>query len=927
MTHRFRWTAWVAAIALAAMMWTAPPAGAVLSERGGTGLFELATAESKRPARLELGFFTSYGRLGLRDSLDTQLNALRAGANLAFGMPGGFELSGTLPLHGYSSTRGSGASPFEEDASWRLGDVSGRLRWTGPLPAPGLRWGWEGDVTFATGDDETMNLPGRGEVKPFTASRNLYTGRLMTTWDGLRAGSTLPVRLHATGGYTFVANEDRYLVPRAPLPLELPGPPRNRDNDYLSLGAGLEVDLPRVTLFTEFATDQLVHQRGLVTGRENRMTLSPGLRFWAPGGLSVSGAYSIPLSDDDAATAFDPGRAFPDPEWRIGISLGTVYRGARDRMSGSPAAAPAMAARDLGTDAARPAATPSGDGAMIATTDGKAETDDAVPAGAGSGMDRQAHEAASHGATSQKAKAHDAKSDSAKPQEAKSRDTARTAEQTRDILERRDVQESPEPAATAAKERGRDGAELRPAAMTPGRDDTRVEPRREPANPAGTTPAPVRAPDRRFLDTDGDGVVDERDQCPLVAEDWDGFQDLDGCPDLDNDRDGIPDVRDGCPNDPETYNGYYDHDGCPDESATRWVEPRDEAPESRGVKAAGPAPAPLTRAAWGLESGEAAAGEPATAMPETKKAEEAKKAGSAPATKTRGARAGATASAPPLESGAAESLRADLDRHDLAVRDLESRVRTLELRQEWLTDLSTARPAPMAGLGTTVVTPRATASRPDLDARVAVLENELERLRATAARPVSPDAAATGRRSGAAETEPAAPADPGAEQRSEILDRLGRLEAGLEGRRTTAATAATPEDDPAAAGSDEAERLLDLLMARGATAGHPEIRFAPGSARLEPEAMTTLGTIAGALSGVPAARVTVIGHTDATGHREANLRLSRARARAVGDALIRLGADPAQITIEGRGENHPIASNATDEGRRLNRRIEFVWSR
>lgn len=925
MTHRFRWTAWVAALALAAMMWTAPPAGAVLSERGGTGLFELATAESKRPARLELGFFTSYSRLGLRDSLDTQLNALRAGANLAFGMPGGFELSGTLPLHGYSSTRGSGGSPFAEDGSWRLGDLSGRLRWTGPLPAPGLRWGWEGDVTFATGDDETMNLPGRGEVKPFTASRNLYTGRLMTTWDGLRAGSPLPVRLHAAGGYTFVANEDRYLVPRAPLPLELPGPPRNRDNDYLSLGAGLEVDLPRVTLFTEFATDQLVHQRGLVTGRENRMTLSPGLRFWAPGGLSVSGAYSIPLSDDDAATAFDPGRAFPDPEWRIGISLGTVYRGARDRMSGSPAAAPAMAGRDPGTAAARPAATPSGDGAMIATVDREAEADDTVPAGAGSGMDRQAHDAASHGATSQKAKAHDAKSGGAKSHEAKSHDTARKAEQTRDILERRDVQESPEPAVAAAKERGGRDGELRPAAMTSDRDDTRVEPRRTPANATGTTPAPVRVPDRRFLDSDGDGVVDERDQCPLVAEDWDGFQDLDGCPDLDNDRDGIPDVRDGCPNDPETYNGYYDHDGCPDESAARWVEPRDEAPESRGVKAAGPAP--VTRSVPGPDSGETPAGKPATAMPETKKAEETKKAGSAPAMKARDVRPDAAAAAPPLEPGAAGSLRADLDRHDLAVRDLEGRVRTLELRQEWLTDLSSARPAPMAGLGTTMLTPRAATTDADLNARVAVLENELDRLRAAQARTDSPDAAATGRRSGAAETAPAAPADPGAEQRSEILDRLGRLEAGLESRRTAAATAATPEGDPAPAGSDEAERLLDLLMARGATAGDPEIRFAPGSARLAPGAMTTLGTIAGALRGVPAARVAVIGHTDATGHGDANLRLSRARARAVADALIRLGADPAQITIEGRGEDQPIASNATDEGRRLNRRIEFVWSR
>jgi len=55
------------------------------------------------------------------------------------------------------------------------------------------------------------------------------------------------------------------------------------------------------------------------------------------------------------------------------------------------------------------------------------------------------------------------------------------------------------------------------------------------------------------------------DKCPLKAEDVDGFQDEDGCPDLDNDLDGILDADDQCPNEPETFNGYNDEDGCPDE--------------------------------------------------------------------------------------------------------------------------------------------------------------------------------------------------------------------------------------------------------------------------------------------------------------------------------------------------------------------------
>ncbi len=65
-------------------------------------------------------------------------------------------------------------------------------------------------------------------------------------------------------------------------------------------------------------------------------------------------------------------------------------------------------------------------------------------------------------------------------------------------------------------------------------------------------------------DNDGDGIPDIKDKCPNKPEDKDGYQDDDGCPDLDNDGDGIPDTKDKCPNKPETFNGYQDDDGCPD---------------------------------------------------------------------------------------------------------------------------------------------------------------------------------------------------------------------------------------------------------------------------------------------------------------------------------------------------------------------------
>jgi outer membrane protein OmpA-like peptidoglycan-associated protein len=71
-------------------------------------------------------------------------------------------------------------------------------------------------------------------------------------------------------------------------------------------------------------------------------------------------------------------------------------------------------------------------------------------------------------------------------------------------------------------------------------------------------------PDDRALDRDGDGIADANDRCPDQPEDEDGFEDLDGCPDIDNDLDGVLDIADRCSSVPETYNGYMDEDGCPD---------------------------------------------------------------------------------------------------------------------------------------------------------------------------------------------------------------------------------------------------------------------------------------------------------------------------------------------------------------------------
>jgi outer membrane protein OmpA-like peptidoglycan-associated protein len=85
-------------------------------------------------------------------------------------------------------------------------------------------------------------------------------------------------------------------------------------------------------------------------------------------------------------------------------------------------------------------------------------------------------------------------------------------------------------------------------------------------------------------DNDLDGVDDRVDACLGVAEDRDGFEDQDGCPEADNDADGIPDTADRCPLEPEIENGWQDEDGCPDARPLRdadrdgFLDDRDRCP-------------------------------------------------------------------------------------------------------------------------------------------------------------------------------------------------------------------------------------------------------------------------------------------------------------------------------------------------------------
>ena len=105
------------------------------------------------------------------------------------------------------------------------------------------------------------------------------------------------------------------------------------------------------------------------------------------------------------------------------------------------------------------------------------------------------------------------------------------------------------------------------------------------------------------------------------------------------------------------------------------------------------------------------------------------------------------------------------------------------------------------------------------------------------------------------------------------------------------------------------------------------IRFASGSANLPADAAPSLERIAGILAEYPELDVQILGHTDSSGNPEINRGLSEQRAAAVREALVERGVASSRLRIEGLGSTQPIASNATNEGRQRNRRVELYIER
>ncbi len=121
---------------------------------------------------------------------------------------------------------------------------------------------------------------------------------------------------------------------------------------------------------------------------------------------------------------------------------------------------------------------------------------------------------------------------------------------------------------------------------------------------------------------------------------------------------------------------------------------------------------------------------------------------------------------------------------------------------------------------------------------------------------------------------------------------------------------------------------LDALQAeqteRGIILTLENIVFAFNSAVLESGGDRTVARIAQYLNDYPQRHILIEGFTDNIGSEAYNLELSRQRAEAVEQSLIRHGVDSRRIGTVGLGEAYPIASNGTNVGRQKNRRVEIV---
>ena len=147
---------------------------------------------------------------------------------------------------------------------------------------------------------------------------------------------------------------------------------------------------------------------------------------------------------------------------------------------------------------------------------------------------------------------------------------------------------------------------------------------------------------------------------------------------------------------------------------------------------------------------------------------------------------------------------------------------------------------------------------------------------------------------------------------------------------TTAAVTDQTKPDAAAPTRPEAQTwtaasIADSIRQNGRVGfSDNEVHFATASAGLAGDSQAVLDETAQALQQNADWKMRVVGHTDSVGSSEANDQLAQQRAQSVMAYLVAHGVDANRLRVEAKGQNEPVATNASDTGRAENRRVELI---
>ena len=121
--------------------------------------------------------------------------------------------------------------------------------------------------------------------------------------------------------------------------------------------------------------------------------------------------------------------------------------------------------------------------------------------------------------------------------------------------------------------------------------------------------------------------------------------------------------------------------------------------------------------------------------------------------------------------------------------------------------------------------------------------------------------------------------------------------------------------------------MLDVKLSPAETGGKVVLKnvfFDTNLFNLKSESFPELDKLVAFMKSSTGITIEVSGHTDSTGDKKKNQVLSENRARSVYDYLVSKGIEASRLTYKGFGDQKPVASNDTEEGRALNRRTEFL---